>query len=313
MKSMALLFLLLLVTGCSHLRPDPVAIPAIEAGYPTVEILACGQRWNGLAVCSVNKGEPYSGIGLKIQTYFEGTVAIDAKNCDIDLAPPLSYENSELISVKLPELANKNCVISVTVSPKYPKEESQDIKVYSYRGHIAIRVIDDGANWEGEAYKVTGNFRAEMGVFVGTQTQVRVVASGCGRNIYDETLPSPGGHLTIPIHDIVSPNLDVETCVIEGFIRDPQYEDILFNIIVSKYDERFVPLPTPVVEIKGQDQIRIKGDEAVSIVSLNNKYEVDMEHKFEFNPAKPNVIRVLTVKARSVIGVWKANSWEWLK
>lgn len=313
MKTVALLFILsVTVIGCSSLRPDPVAVPALQAGYPTVEILACGQRWNGLAVCSVNKGEPYSKIDLKIQTYFEGTVAVDAKNCDIDLAPPLSYENSELISVKLPELASKNCLISVTVSPKYPNEESQDIKVYSFRGHIAIRVIAEGENWEGQAYKVTGSFSEEMGIFVGTQTGVRVVASGCGTKLYDKKLPSPGGHLRIPVHDIVSADIDVKTCVIEGFIRDPHYEDILFNIVVAKYDKRFVPLPTPIVKVSG-GEIKIKGDEAVSIVSLNDKYEVDMEAEFKFDVTKPNVIRLLTVKARSVIGVWKANNWEWLK
>lgn len=315
LKTVALLFVVsVMFTGCSHLREDPVAIPAIEAGYPTVEIIACGNRWNGLAICKVRKGEPYSTINLKIQTYFEGTVAVDAKNCDIDLAPPISYENSELLEIKLPELANRNCLISVTVSPKYPREESQDIKVYSYRGHIAIRVVEDNEmGWHGRIAKVTGSFSEIMDIFVGTQTGVRVVASGCGTRIYDKMFSTPNGYVSIPVHNIVSSNLGVKTCVIEGFIRDSQYDDILFNIILAKYNKKFVPLPTPVIEIRGNNEIRIKGDEAVSIVSLNDKYEIDMEAKFDFDPNKQNVIRLLTVKARSVIGIWKAGDWEWLK
>lgn len=313
LKTMALLFVLsVMFTGCSHLREDPVAIPAIEAGYPTAEIIACGNRWNGLAICKIKRGEPYSTINLKIQTYFDGTVAVDAKNCDIDLEPPISYENSQLLEIKLPELANRNCLISVTVSPKYPDEESQDIKVFSYRGHIAIRVVEDELDWYGKIFKVTGLFDASMNIFVGTPTSVRVVASGCGTRLYDKTIPTPNGYLEIPVHDIASANLGVKTCMIEGFIRDQQFKDILFNIVLTKYDERFVPLPTPIVEVTG-GEIRIKGDEAVSIVSLNDKYEVGMEVKFDFDVNKPNVIRLLTVKARSVIGIWKAGDWEWLK
>jgi len=107
---------------------------------------------------------------------------------------------------------------------------------------------------------------------------------------------------------------DPTVCMMEGFINSSAFVDVDFNVLVAKYNAEFTQLPIPVVKING-DKIEIIADDAVSIVSLDNEYEIDYEAKFDFDRTKPHVIRLLTVKGRSVIGLIEAGGqqWEWLQ
>ncbi len=302
----------ILATGCGKkLRPDPVAIPAIEANYPTAEIIACGERWHGLAVCPIVKGQPYSSLGIQIQGYHEGIVTIDSKPCQIEAA--FSYTGNVPIPIDIPTIAERNCLLTVTVSPKYPDEESQDIRVYSFIGWLDIRVLENQDDeWEGYVRKVTKNFSSEIRVWIGDVDSVRLVADGCGREeSYDQSHDLISGWLVFDLKDIVPPDMPPKTCVIEGFARSTVYKDVNFDILLSKYDERFTVLPLPIIEFNG-DKLKIKADKAVSIISMDAEYKIDYKTDFEkFDPNVYHVLRLLTVAGRSVLGEWDVDTKKW--
>lgn len=310
----ALLLISILVMGCgAHLRVDPV-LPAIEANYPTAEILACGMRWHGLGACAITKGNPYTDIDLGVQVYHEGTLVIDSKDCQISTI--LSYNKTQVIPVHIPGNVDRNCVISVTVSPKFPGETSQDIRIYSFRGHLLIRALEkDDDEWEGHIRKVTNNFSSKIRLWIGHGvTEVRIVADGCGQSQpYDEKHSVIDGWTVMDLMDLVPGGMMPKTCVIEGFARSGVFKDLLFNIMVSKYDSKFIPLAEPSIEMDG-DELICTADEAVSIIALNGKFEIDREATFEnFNRNVSNTLRLLTVGGRSAIGTWNVadQKWEW--
>jgi len=308
------LFFIALGTGCGSLRPDPV-LPAIEANYPTAEITACGKRWHGLGVCSIVKGKNYSDLKIGIQVYHAGTLVIDSKDCDVNVT--MSYSKTEVIPVHIPGIADRNCIISATVSPKYPDEEKQDIRVYSFRGYLAIRALDSkDDDWEGYVRKVTKSFSSEIKLWVGEEAdKVRLVVDGCGREeSYDESHTAFSGWITFNLKNILPTGLVPKTCILEGFARTGIFRDLLFNVGVAKYDPKFRTLPKPIIKIDGK-KLTVIASKAVSIISLNDQYEVDMEAKFEnFRPNGPNILRLLTVAGRSLIGIWNVadQKWEWL-
>jgi len=314
--SLILFLFLILISGCGHtLHRDP-GIPAIEANYPTAEIMACGQRWHGLGACALPKGMAYADIGLGIQVYHQGTLVIDSKDCQLNSI--LSYNKTQVIPVHIPGVIDRNCVISMTVSPKYPGEEKQDIRVYSFRGHLLIRALEkENDEWEGYIRKVTNNFNSEIKLWVGQGvTVVRVVADGCGRsNTYDKKHPVINGWAMLDLKDLVPSGMLPKTCVIEGFARSGFFKDLLFSIMVSKYDPKFIPLPEPVVEMDG-DKLICTANKAVSVISLNEIIKIDNKATFKkFNSNESNVLRLLTVNGRSIIGTWdsKKQKWVWMK
>jgi len=315
MKSFIAITLSFLVSGCSHLRQDPVPVSAVDANYPTAEFVACGKHWHGLGICSVEKSNPYDDVQFAVQVYYKGVLAIDSKNCGIEIRQ--EYSESKLISVTIPGNAAKNCLVTMTITPKYPKQDNQNIQVHSFRGHLGIRVLKDPEHqWESRIRKVTGSYASAMRMWYAPLKSVRLVADGCGRdNTYnmihnlDET-----GYLEFDLNDIMPVIEDPKVCMMEGFIHSSQFEDVDFNILVAKYNSEFTRLPIPSVQING-DSIQITADDAVSIISLDNEYEIDFEAKFDFDRKKAHVMRLLTVKGRSVIGLWVpgGQEWSWLQ
>ena len=310
MKQIFIIVLVYFCSGCAgSIVNDPV-LPAIEANYPTAEFHACGEHWLGSGICRVQKGLKYSYINLKVQVYYSGTLSVVSKDCQLDTR--LTYEGTQLIPITIPGTAERNCLISITVSPRYPNNDKDPIRVYSFRGYLALRQLDSSKSWKGFTRKVTGSFSSAMKIWVGGTKPVRFVASGCGKTKpIDTKMELDNGYLKFDLSEIVPKGMLPKTCVVTGFIRS-QYPDVIFNILVSKYDPRFVPLPIPAVIIE-RGKVQIISDSAVSVIGLNNKFEVINHGRFKIDIRNENFIRNLTTGARSVLGIWnvKTQSWRW--
>lgn len=309
------LLFLLLATGCGHaLRPDPVPISAVEANYPTAEFVACGSTWHGLGVCGVPAGKLYDDVKLSVQVYYKGVLAVDSKNCGISIRQ--EYASSGLVSIPLPGTARRNCVITMTVTPKYPNQDSQNIQIYSFRGHLALRVLTDQDNgWEQHIRKVTGSYSSQIWLWVGPVGNGRLVAAGCGRDsAYNQVKALQNGWMGFDLNEIMPAIEQPKVCVMEGFVRTSEFTDLDFDILVAKYDSRFTKLPVPRVQVSG-GKITITADDAVSIVALDMGYVIDHKAEFKFDGSRQHVIRILTVKGRSAIGFWypAEKKWRWLQ
>lgn len=312
MRFISVIVLLLVVTGCGkNIRPDPVFPPSIEAEYPSAEVRACGKLMQlGQSVCSLEKGKPYNNVKLSVYTYYKGVVKVAGRGCQLE--QELSYDSTGLMEISIPGIADRNCLITVTVQPKFPNEENSGIKVNSLRGWVAIRVLPANSAWRSDAKKVTGNFSSRSKMFVGEQAEdVQVVVDGCDVVGFTKNIKPVAGYIEIELSEILKPELALGTCVLQGYVRSKVFKDVLFNIMVSKYDPRFTPLPLPVVKINGS-KIEVSADAAVSAISVNDEYEITNSGKFDWKADQENTVRNITVGGRSAVGVWKpGKGWAW--
>ena len=300
-----------IISGCgSILKPDPMT-PSIKAGYPSAEFKACGKHWVGLGVCSVVIGKDFSDIKLEIPVYYNGTLTVDSVDCTLDVQ--MTYQGTQEIPILLPGVSSKSCIVSITLSPKYPRQENQTIRVHSLRGHLLIRAIKAGREWEGRIKKVTGSAQYNSKFWVGGNQPVTVVAIGCGRETpYRVDYNLNLGYLELNISDIIPSNMRIKTCVLEGFIRQPIFSDLYFNIFVAKYDETFRTIPIPAIEMS-KGKLKLLTEDYVSVVSLNDEYKLSNDVKFKFKKEEYNLIRLITVSGRLKLGIWKVDKaeWEW--
>lgn len=331
MMSSKLLLISLIVGGAlglgcgSNLRPDP-ALSADKAKYPTGEILVGGQLWNGLAMVVIDQGQPYDSVGLHIQTYYNGTVSVLSKNCELDHS--FRYEGSQLIRYQIPGVALRNCLLTIVKSPEYPNESNQSLVISPMRSHVAIRV-KNGERWVGTTAKLYDGERkiwyarvmAPSSYIHGNST--RVVLDGCGKQ-YDKILPvNINGYVEIELSEAVDTS-KVTVCVMEGvaFFSKPRPSPIeaktLLNALISVHitevqGKKFTPLPDPYTSIE-RGKIKVTADEAVSITSLDKKYEIDREGEFDFDQNKKHVLRLITVGGRLWLGVYDPGmGWEFLQ
>lgn len=313
-----LLALLTAITGCgtAKLKEDPV-IPAAVANYPTLEFSACGKTHHGLGVCYLNKGQPFDSVELRVQGYYQGTARVYSQACKLDYT--FAYKDSELIRIKLPDSEpERNCAVNITLSPEYPKEWRSGIEVYSLIGVLAVRLQNGSESWTGETRRLTGRWKSNLALSLGPKhTSARVVIRGCGI-AYDKTLASPEGNLYIPLENAVKRE-ERGLCVAEG-VALMSDGDFTFSVLIAQYATElpsdpkwsgfgFGPLAIPVTEYSG-GSIKLTGSDQVSVISMDSKYKVSSKASFSFDRTKSHVIRLITVKGRTVLGFWEPGDQE---
>lgn len=310
----ALALLVLLVSGCGkNLRPDP-SLPVIDAGYPSLEVLHNGKIHNGGTILSVKRGDDLSQLDLAFQGYYEGIYRLSSQRCELD-SPGSFYEKNALVRIPLKGIASKDCVITITMSPSYPKGSRRGVEVDSFRGHIVIKVTD-GEDWYGEFIKVTGSWKHTLRIFVGGSGPARIIADACGVS-YDREVQIVDGFIEFEISEAVS-LLPGKSCILDGAIITEEYEDYLFNVFVANYKTMsggrpFSPLNFPIVKDLG-DKIEVIASDVVSVVALDNQYSIDYKETFKFDRNKTHILRAMTVMGRLVIGIYEpGKEWRWLQ
>lgn len=300
-----------LASSCvTTLRPDPV-MPAIEASYPTAEFVACGKRWHGLGVCSLPRGSKLDALAFGVEVYHAGTLTIHSKDCQLDLAQ--TYEKPGLVPVPLTGETGHNCLITITISVKYPTQEESDVRVSPLRGHLALRFLDtEGGEWLGVTRKLAPPYQNNVRLWVGGTKPARLVVSGCGRDApYDRIKKVEAGYLSFALAEVLTAAATPPSvCILEGFVAS-QYPLLLFNVALALYDARFVPLPLPHTELEG-GKLTVAADASVSTTAFNDDIRFGPSATFEnFDGTKAHVLRVFTVGGRSAIGEWHAGAKEW--
>lgn len=315
---LSLALLTLSIFGCAQyqLKEDPV-IPAAIAGYPTLEFRACGKLFHGLGTCYLNRGEAFDSVELKVQGYYSGTGRIFSQACRLDKT--FVYKDSELMRIELPNSEpEKNCAVNITLSPEYPKEWRSGIEVYSMTGVLAVRLQDGDETWQGETRRLTGNWKSNLHLSLGpNNTKPRVAIRGCGIN-FDKVFTAAEGELYIPLEQAVKKE-ERGLCIAEGVALTPA-GDFTFSVLIAQYATElpndikwkgygFGPLAIPVVELSSS-KIKLTGSDQVSVVSVDNDYKVASKGSFSFNKKESHVIRLITVKGRTVLGTWEPGDQE---
>lgn len=302
-KLISLLAVATLLSACAgQLKPDPVP-GALDSGYPTAELLACGKRAVGLAICTIEQGKPLESLNIRVQGYYKGTVQIDSEACEIHTA--YRYDNSQVVKAPLSGPATEECAIDFVVSPEYPKESNSGLVIESLKGRVWIRVIPAGAKHFGQNTKIKQGINAYLNIPYQSATPVRVVFRGCNTK-FDKQMAPVNGVIRIALHDLRN-MFQVESCIFEGTVLGATTLRVTWQ--VWSYAKEFTPLGIPEVKVSG-GKLSVKADKAVSIIALDDKYEVSNETEFDFDASKSHILRMATVGGRIVIGEW-SGSWTW--
>lgn len=299
-----LVLILVFAIGCGQrLRPDPEMLSAITANYPTAEFRACGNLWHGLGICVLEEGDSLENLSFAIQGYYEGTVRIDSGDCEV--AASYNYLDNGFIKNVLRGTIHRSCVITFTVSPEYPREEKTGIVTSGFRGHLRIKMVPKGSYSKVGVFRIPQTFKKTWTLGVGETDPVDVYFEGCGVSFHRQFTPNQSKQINLQLADLFSG--EPRTCVLEGVVRSKKYKDLLLSAIVSVYYDNFNPLPLPVTTFKSK-HLEIDGDEAVSVVSVGSEFILNNKHKFKID--KKEIVRLLTSKGRSVIGVVNPDTGE---
>lgn len=300
-------FMLLAGQGCAHkvsLDPSP---SAAEANYPTAEFRAQDQLFHGLGEVALKKGEDLSKVKLEVQGYFEGTIRIDSGFCHIKKT--LTYAGTSLVEVALSGPAKESCVIDIVVTTVYPRVYDENTLVYDLKGQLFVKVLTDEKPFHLGSSKVQAGLDTNLYVPVESQGgSVQAIFRGCGSK-YDDMVPVNDGEAMISARALAGPER-FDRCIYEGFL------DMLSGIkrvswSVWTYDRSFSPLPLPRLDFHGSI-LRVQADRAVAAIILDEDFELSHKALFRLDPDEEHVLRLLTVKGRSVVCQWLTQRAEWV-
>lgn len=304
MQKLILFFAILSVSCASCLVPDQNP-PAIDSRYPTLEWVTNKTFYLGTGIEAIRIGDDVGTLGLSFQGYYDGTARIFSRECNLDQT--IIYSKSQKVSIPLSGQALHSCLISVAMSPTYPTQKNQAEVVYGFEGHFALKVIEPKDHWFGFRKVLTGDWSDSVHLPVDEDGDLEYFTSGCSIT-HHGVAKADGGVITIGLNQSVKK--EVGLCVMEGAVFQKDHPDVVFTVIVSQYKSNYVPLAIPDVDISG-DKITVVGPAETSFVGMDSIFKNDRKSTFTFDINSRHVIRLLTVKGRSNLGIYNGETGEW--
>lgn len=312
MRLLATFLFAVLVSGCGAppLRPDPVQIAAPDANAFTAEFQAAGRLWSGVAVLPLRSGRPISDLGLSIQGYHEGTIALYSPTCEID--DSVTYRGSALVPIQSDFVPTNNCTILFYVIPRFDGEQNQSVVIRSFKGFIRVRTVAAEDKFIGYTDQIPQGGDAEISIPADIPTPVIVRAGGiCPIKSSDDLVRTPeNGIIRLRLSDMELDTSTARTCIISGFYNRSDSQPV-FNWAVAIHSSRYNHLPTPSVRLE-DSKLKIRADTAVSLLSVGREYKFGNEAEWPQAQADGTVMRALTVAGRSKIGLIRNGLVDWL-
>lgn len=295
--------LALILSGCNvALRPDPNPY-AITSNVPTAEIVACGNRFLGLAACSAVRGEPLSNVKIQVQGYNVGTIRVTSDSCGVDF--DVRYAGSVPVDVPIPGVAQENCVLAIAVLPEFPDEKENAVVIGALKAFVRIRVIDKGQDWQWYSNRIAENADETISIDSGDG---RLVVRGCDAQL-DRPAVAVEGKITFKLSEL--PNKGVKGCVYEGAVIGDSSSK-LFTVMIWRHTKDYVKAVSPGFTL-GADSLALFGENATTVLSFDNTYVVAQSASSKFDPKVKHVVRSLTVGGRNTIGEYdpeKGFTWK---
>ena len=297
-----LVALSLILSSCAgKLRPD-TTISAISAGYPTAEIKACGQHVVGGVVCATDGTVPTE---VTIKGYYKGTVRLDSEKCNV--SESRRYENSEEVSINvtLPEGQN-SCNLDIVVAPEYPNEKRSAVEINPLKGRVYLRRIPSGSTLFSTVVKLPEQTEEFIHIPYSNRSNWHVIFRGCDSE-YDDVVDFSSGTGSIKLSEITDVS-HVKDCQLEGVVLGPDLQRVSIQVWV--YDKSFAVLSVPSISFKRR-KISVDAETGVSVIAVNNSFSIGNTATFDFDRSAENILRIITVGGRVVLGSWVNGAFVW--
>jgi len=302
MKPFLMTLLLVALTSCGGIIPDNGSpMSAIKAGFPTVEIDACGKKWLGLAVCTLTPEQDISALNISFQGYYQGSYRVVSSGCPEEIDDSSSYGLHQKIKPSLTGTPEKDCLVSVVMSPKYKNQDSSGVVVEPVEGQVYIRKTTNNS-----VIKTSKTIRNDyLEIESDSPSRIRMISSFCDVD-YDRTVEPFGGKIRVNLAELTNLNTK-RMCIMNGA---SVYTGHLLLWYAAIYDPAFVPLAKPRLEID-KKKLKVTADSSVSVISFDEEYAFSREKTFKFDSQKTHIIRVLTAKGRVAMAQWLPETQEW--
>lgn len=293
--------LTLLASACggNRIRPDQ-GEPALQSNYPSVEFYACGNHFFGLGQCEIGIGDDVEDLEFRIQTYYKGDVRIFADVIPQDVT--IVYDGNQRLDPYLRGRPEKSFVLGFTLTPEFPGESDEPIAIHGGIGFLMVNVVRPGEDWD---YRVTRS-KEDIGGFIDLDVAdsdlVFIESPKCElkRNEVDVSAVSS---YRLQLSSLIDVSI-MRRCVISVSIIGEEVRFI--NWMAWVYGKKFEPLAYPNIERDG-NKFKIKANSNVSVIALNDKWEIKNEAEFDFDPNQVQTLRTITVKGRMTVQVWTPN------
>lgn len=289
--SLHLILIVVLLAGCSYrLHPDLSEVSA-DQHYPTAEFYASRQKFFGVGVVALTKGDPLSNLDFAVRGHLDGTVRVDSERCGVHKS--ITYKNNQDVGIHVEGVVRSSCIFDITVIPVFPGQKEQGIRTYELRGQLLMKALEPGEQWFGMATKVRVGEDDLMTVpFSGKGAGM---FSGCGNKFKKVSVSRGTFYLTLS-EFFNEPREG--SCVIEGVVVDGS-EVVKATWLVWSHGQKFTPLPHPYIEpVLGG--FYIQGDPAVSIIVFDGNTCVGNRSTYFADKSEYHNLTMLTTKGRAV-------------
>lgn len=291
-----LLIVCVIFLGCggAKIRPDQ-SIPSISANYPSAEFYACGKRHVGIGTCMVNEGDEFSDLGFLIQGFYKGRIRVRSQTLPADVS--LVYEGSRRINPGLAGPVMKDLVVQFVINPELPNEDRNDIEIHGAMGFLYVKAKKPGEEWDQVVTRTPTRTNAVRYFDTTLAEEVYVEAAECG--VSKRFNVAGIDQFELLLSDLVD-TASRGRCAFQIAVLGPAQRELI-SWVSFRYLNEYRALSEPAVEIDG-DEIEIHGEEGVTVVAVDDKYKIDKEADFDWDPSTCHVIRLATVKGRLIVG-----------
>jgi hypothetical protein len=326
MRNLLLLLCGLTLIGCEQLRPDETPSPG-SLNYATVETLADQHREIGVNGFFLHDGDVVLEHALQVVTVAVGQLHV--MGCGADYA--VEYTNSETVNIDLVKIfgqrfeKSERCMLALVVTPKYPSQATQPIKVYPFIGFVVFGIFDK----TDQPLQVDGrngfNYRQ---VKDGSKAQFSFLAPEDGRfgvacNGLDVQEGDAKGGTTVTIALPFLSAVNDGNCQL-GYIGQKDFYSALYRLQVYKKEAIALPFPkvepSPIAVVSANGNIdqtkwkyKITSPAQVSYVRMNDSHSNSLTNTVTADQDIPMVIRQYSVAGRSTLSVYVNGKVEYEK
>lgn len=303
MKYILPFVLLGLLSGCaSDLRPD--SFPAAQlSNYPSAEFYACGKRFLGLGYCELKSGQNISDLGFAVQGLYKGRIRVFSEALPTDVV--FAYEGSKKIPVDLRGYPKRPIVLGIAISPSFPAENENAVEIFGAYAFLLINIVEEGETYE--FHKTLRPVGIEQSIEVPTlgASLLGVFSDECG---VDEEIQITESSYKLKLSSLIDIE-DQGSCIFYmGTDRGK-----LSTWMSWRYASDFRPLGTPTVKFI-DDELLVEAESSVTLITTPKEYVIDHKAEFDLDPNQPTVLRLFTVKGRTLVGEYEpSRGWKWMK
>ncbi|MDZ4810781.1 MAG: hypothetical protein SGI96_21300 [Bacteroidota bacterium] len=258
-------------------------LPTFGLNYPSVEFLACGERFVGVGICALKN---ISDLKLKILGLHKGSIIVTS-TCGYNFS--VMYSKTEEINIPIEKL--KTCWYSFMVQVLV-----DGVLVHPIDGHLWVTTEDDGRTFVSKYQREYD----QVIQFVADRPTI-VTFIGCGIKYHKLRIPEDG-NISVSTYEV---NVKEKKCILFG-----QFDSEMVYWLLWRHEKGTSTLPEPTVK-RNMFSTSVYADGSVLMIAVDNEVKFGNSVTFWFK-SKWEYIRLFTTSGRVLVGKKTGDDIIWM-